>query len=287
MKLLLIADKKGRIQYNRLKILERYLPNEYQSDVLTLDDTRSVNPAQVVYYSHFSLYDKLKIKGQRTITSVTSHKCLDNLNDTLKKLNNFHAISVNNTFLYESLSPYISELYYTPNGVDTKTFSFKEHEMSQPLRLGWAGNKDRGTKNFQTIFEPLKKEIDAEFDIVATTKGTPSHDMKNTNQMVQFYQSLDYLLVTSSTEGTPNPALEAMACGTPVIATNVGNIPDIVEDGVNGFIVKDNVDSFKKAIEDARHVEDYVSMRQHIRKVMKSWDWDYKHQNWINFFTYD
>jgi glycosyltransferase involved in cell wall biosynthesis len=33
--------------------------------------------------------------------------------------------------------------------------------------------------------------------------------------------------------------IEAMACGTPVIAFNRGSVPEIVEDGVTGFVVED------------------------------------------------
>jgi glycosyltransferase involved in cell wall biosynthesis len=47
-----------------------------------------------------------------------------------------------------------------------------------------------------------------------------------------------FLAHTSDTEGCPNVVMEAMACGRAVVATDVGDIPDLVEDGKTGFVVR-------------------------------------------------
>jgi glycosyltransferase involved in cell wall biosynthesis len=51
------------------------------------------------------------------------------------------------------------------------------------------------------------------------------------------YQAADIFLLTSDHEGTPNVVLEAMACGLPVVATGVGGVPEILQDGIDGFLV--------------------------------------------------
>ena len=77
--------------------------------------------------------------------------------------------------------------------------------------------------------------------------------------------------------------IEAMACGTPVIASNFGSVPEIIVDGKTGYIVEDslNIDAFASAIqkissikrEDCRkHVEDNFSVKKMAEKYTELYE---------------
>jgi glycosyltransferase involved in cell wall biosynthesis len=60
------------------------------------------------------------------------------------------------------------------------------------------------------------------------------------NEMPGYLNKLKLLVLPSYTEGISNVMLEAMACGTPVLATPVGAILDVITDEQSGFIIEDN-----------------------------------------------
>jgi glycosyltransferase involved in cell wall biosynthesis len=53
-----------------------------------------------------------------------------------------------------------------------------------------------------------------------------------------WYQAFDTLILPSANEGTPVVVIEALASGCPVVATSVGGVPDVVREGVDGFLVR-------------------------------------------------
>jgi glycosyltransferase involved in cell wall biosynthesis len=70
------------------------------------------------------------------------------------------------------------------------------------------------------------------------------------------YGAIDVAAVTSLNEGTPVALVEAMAAGRPVVATAVGGVPDVVVNGVTGFLVPTGdpsglADALQRLIDDA------------------------------------
>lgn len=81
----------------------------------------------------------------------------------------------------------------------------------------------------------LKKRISKlglESSVIFTGKVAPF-------DVNQYYKSADIFVLPSYGEGGGPPlvVIEAMACGLPVVVSDVGGIPEIIKDGVNGFIV--------------------------------------------------
>lgn len=67
--------------------------------------------------------------------------------------------------------------------------------------------------------------------------GSEFHLLPPQDQISGLYASCDAWLFGSRVEGFGLPLLEAMACRTPVVATRAGAAPDLIRDGINGYVV--------------------------------------------------
>ncbi|WP_460193321.1 glycosyltransferase family 4 protein [Thermosynechococcus sp. FA-CM-4201] len=56
--------------------------------------------------------------------------------------------------------------------------------------------------------------------------------------LCKFYSAADVMIVPSRQDNLPNTAIEAIACGTPVVAFNIGGLPDIVTHEKNGYLAQ-------------------------------------------------
>lgn len=115
-------------------------------------------------------------------------------------------------------------------------------------------SEEKGFHNFLQAI-PLVKSTDVNFiicgdgDLMDTMNSyLEENHIKNVqikgwipnHELTSYMKEFKLIVLPSYTEGLPNTMLEAMATGTPVLATPVGAIPDIIVDGENGLIMEDN-----------------------------------------------
>jgi glycosyltransferase involved in cell wall biosynthesis len=58
--------------------------------------------------------------------------------------------------------------------------------------------------------------------------------------VLRLFRAADAVVLSSAWENLPHTVLEALAVGSPVIATSVGGVPEVVRDGENGLLVEPN-----------------------------------------------
>jgi|GEM_PF-6679913 len=82
------------------------------------------------------------------------------------------------------------------------------------------------------------------------------------------YSAADAFLCTTLADGQPQTALESIACGTPVIAFDIGPMPGLVQNGKTGRIAKEtNSQSLQNAIEDFyNQIDQHQFMQEYCRK---------------------
>ena len=146
-------------------------------------------------------------------------------------------------------------LHFLPNVVDTHQFQpaqVRDGSRVRVLTIGrmvrqkrfdrflrvFAAARRRSTANLQGILVgdgPRREVLETDsIDLSIPDDSIVFQGLKS--DVAQFYHRADLLLLTSDWEGTPNVVLEAMACGLPVIATRVGGVANLVQDGESGYL---------------------------------------------------
>lgn len=86
----------------------------------------------------------------------------------------------------------------------------------------------------------------------------------NVSDMVSFYSAIDVFCLLSEKEGLPLSILESIACNTPVIATAVGGIPEIISKENGVLVNKDSISCFQESVVSALELKVHRKMRNFI-----------------------
>jgi glycosyltransferase involved in cell wall biosynthesis len=143
-----------------------------------------------------------------------------------------------------------------PNGIDTDVFAPRD---GQAARSAFGIPQDSTVVLFAAEAISLKRKGFAllmgalnelgrskNLFLVSVGRGAPdiasdiphSHlgHIDDDRQLSRIYSAADIYVIPSLQDNQPNTALEAMACGTPVVGFDVGGIPDMVRPGINGLL---------------------------------------------------
>lgn len=298
-----IVDRKGWVQHRRVDYL-RSQQGIYRFHILTANQFQwlwgfgMLRNRPIVFTTWRIVHKILKEKPNCFsesdfswfLASVTSHSQIGGGLDpqqpipnrtpeeafrlAIRLLGRFKVVTANSRLLYDLLRPALPNVMYCPNGVNVDYFAPKDRVTfdNNAIRIGWVG-KRRGAKNFSVVQKVTDRLANVGIRVsLVTVERDAEYAALDRAQMREFYHEIDYYLCASWNEGTPNPALEAGACGVPVITTRVGNMPELIVDDANGYFVDPTEESIverciglKKTSEDR-----YRAMSKAIREAVET-----------------
>lgn len=181
------------------------------------------------------------------------------------------------------------------DGVDLSLFSQKKHNRvhmngTHELVIGWAGNSKWGklgkdSKGLHSIIKPVLKAMRKKGFKLQEHFADRNVQFIPLEKMKDYYNEIDVYICASDIEGTPNPVLEAMACGVPVISTDVGIVPEIFGHGQKAFIFDRSQRDLQKKL---TRLAENISLRRELSaenlKQIVNFTRQKESEKWRRFF---
>ncbi len=182
------------------------------------------------------------------------------------------------------------------DGVDPNLFPPQNldrfHANRNDLVVGWAGNsrwhfsERNDPKGLHSILKPAIRILQKKGIPVRGVYADVSEKIRPRSEMADFYNSLDVLVCASAIEGTPNPVLEAMCCGVPIVSTDVGIVPQVFGPLQKRFILSErSVDAMAERLAYlARHRQILSDLSRENLKQIRQWTWAHHMTKWMLLF---
>jgi glycosyltransferase involved in cell wall biosynthesis len=243
------------------------------------------------------------VRAKAITTSIYDHLLLDEPALTERRplftdlLDGYAVGSERLRRVYENLTGYPPPTAVTPDGVDRSLFYPQRLERfdsaeGRELVIGWVGNSQWAAeledfKGVHTILRPALEQLRAEgLPLRAHFVDRAEGSFIPHERMVDYYAGIDVYVCTSKIEGTPNPVLECMACGVPVISTDVGIVPEAFGPRQQEFILPErSIECLQAALRRLlREPALFRILSEENLAASEAWDWRHKVESFAVFF---
>tara|TARA_B100001287_G_scaffold276486_2_gene287523 strand:- start:3891 stop:4814 length:924 start_codon:yes stop_codon:yes gene_type:complete len=146
----------------------------------------------------------------------------------------------------QSMAKYVRfhNLFVIPNGINLDKIKAPETTQKRSNKVLFPADPKRASKNFQLAKKSFEALGDGRLELKILYDRPHAEIINN-------LKTCACVLMTSRWEGSPNIIKEAMACNTPIVATRVGDIENLIKN-INGcYLAEDNTKSISAGIHKA------------------------------------
>ncbi|MDX5326375.1 MAG: glycosyltransferase family 4 protein [Bacteroidota bacterium] len=168
----------------------------------------------------------------------------------------------------------IQKLYNPEMAIEVVESIRRNHPDATLCMVG--GDKDGSMERIRT--QVIDKDLEERVEI---TGRLPKEEW------IRRSVKYDIFLNTTNADNTPVSVMEAMALGMVVISTNVGGVPYLIEDGVDGLLVPPrDPEAMTQAIEKVLQDPQWATtLSRNARVKAESWDWEKVKVKWESLFS--
>lgn len=237
------------------------------------------------------------LKNKVITTCVYDHKLQkeEEISSYSKFIKDYYVSSKILKNIYDELTIELKPSLIVTDGVDQELFypkidRFKDIENSQ-VKIGWVGNSkwngDYDHKGLNTIIKPCVERLKKDGYNVELHIADSNEKLRPIGEMRDYYHEIDIYVCCSINEGTPNPVLEAMACGIPVISTDVGIVREAFGTKQKKFIMKErSIDElYNKLVDLLNNKELFEVLGEENLGRIKNWTWKSKSKDFEKFIN--
>ncbi len=314
-KIALVVDTDNWAFANIAKQIIAGLPLKYDFQYLVMEEIKDipklfqlVKKAGLIHFfwrGHLSLFDNLDFEQDvldkyHISTAVYDHLYLEKdfpqSKEIFKHVNNYYVCSNKLNEAYKNLQGIKKPEMVITDGIDLKKFYPKnlgrfKNIGEREIVIGWVGNSNwfqtqEDFKGVNTILKPAIEELKKDGYKLKMFFADKVERFIPHDEMNDYYAKIDLYVCTSKIEGTPNPILESMACGVPIISTDVGIVSDALGRKQKQMILEER--SIKNLKEKILYLINNPKLFKEFSdenlKEIKSWSWEEKMKDFDKYF---